>query len=125
MAARALEWSGPEGGQIGVGFDDEHFGLDEMRAEIASAGRAYPNLPDQVPPGSRFAFGRDTTGHLQARFRVGRTIYRSGDRTDLRALWDTVGLIDRLPPPERRGLVSRSRARTRDPYGIRPEEGGS
>lgn len=99
MAARVLEWTGPKGGWIGVGFDDGHFGSEQMGAEIDSARRAYPTLPDEVPPGTRFSFGRDATGHLEARFRVGSTVYRCGGRADLRGLWQTVGLIDRLSRP--------------------------
>ena len=107
MAARVLEWTGPKGGKIGVGFDDGHFGPERMRAEIDSAGDAYPNLPDEVPPGTRFSFGREGTGHLAARFRVGNTVYRSGGpEGELRGLWDTVGLIDRLLHPELRGMAS-------------------
>jgi hypothetical protein len=101
VAKKALAWSGLKGGQIGVGFDDGHFGPDEMRAEIDSVGEAYPNLPDEVPPGTSFVFAKDSTGHLTARFKVGDTVYRNGGQRDLRRLWDTVGLIDRLLHPER------------------------
>ena len=96
MAARALAWSGLKGGKIGVGFDDGHFGPGQMSAEIDLVGRAYPNLPDDVPPGTRFVFDKDSTGHLTARFKVGTTVYRSGGQRDLHRLWETVGLIDRL-----------------------------
>ena len=110
MAARVLEWTGPRGGTIGVGFDDGHFGPERMRAEIASAGRAYPDLPDELPPGTRFSFGKEPTGHLSARFRVGGTVYRSGGQEgELHGLWDVVGLIDRLSRPFLGG------ARTPDP----------
>ncbi len=110
MAARVLEWTGPEGGTIGVGFDDGHFGLERIKAEIDSARRAYPSLPDEVPPGTRFSFGRDATGHLAARFRVGRTVYRNGGREgELHGLWDAVGLIARLLRPK-------GRVRTPDPW---------
>jgi hypothetical protein len=102
MTAHMLVWTGPRGGQIGVGFDDGHFGPEQMENEIASADVAYPSLPDEVPPGTRFLFGKDETGHLAARFRVGRTIYRSGGRDgELHGLWDVVGMIDGLLHPER------------------------
>jgi hypothetical protein len=101
VATKALAWAGLNGGQIGVGFDDGHFGLNQMRTEIDLVGRAYPNLPDEVPPGTRFVFGKDSTGHLTARFKVGRTVYRSGGYRDLHRLWETVGLIDRLLHGER------------------------
>jgi hypothetical protein len=104
-----LAWSGPRGGQIGVGFDDGHFGIRQMRAEIDSAGQAYPDLPDEVPSGTRFVFGKDGTGHLTARFKVGATVYRSGgQRGDLSRLWDTVGLIDRLLHQGRPNSTSKS-----------------
>ncbi len=111
MAARVLEWTGPEGGTIAVGFDDAHFGLRQMETEIDLAGRAYPNLPDEVPKGTRFAFAKETTGHLTARFKVGTTVYRGGGQGDLRRLWDTVGLIDRLLHAERLEPTSRSAVR--------------
>ena len=44
-----LEWTGPEGGTIAVGFDDAHFGPEQMMVEIAFANEAHPNLPDEVP----------------------------------------------------------------------------
>ena len=68
MATKALAWSGPKGGKIGVGFDDGHFSLEQMRAEIDLVGEAYPNLPDEVPPGTSFVFAKESTGHLRARF---------------------------------------------------------
>jgi hypothetical protein len=34
VTAQVVSWSGPEGGNIYVGFDDEHFGLEEMQNEI-------------------------------------------------------------------------------------------
>ena len=101
MATKALAWSGPKGGKIGVGFDDGHFNLEQMRAEIDLVGEAYPNLPDEVPPGTSFVFARESTGHLRARFRVGDTVYRNGCQRDLHRLWDSVGLIDQLLQPER------------------------
>ena len=107
MAARVLEWTGPKGGWIGVGFDDGHFGTERMRAEIDLVRKAYPSLPDRVPPGTRFSFGREGTGHLAARFRVGGTVYRGGGRDgELHGLWETVGLIDRLLHQELHGMAS-------------------
>ena len=106
MAAHMLAWTGPKGGQIDVGFDDWHFGPEQMRTEIDFARRDHPDLPDEVPPGTIFAFGKEGTGHLKARFRVGNTVYRSGGHRDLRRLWDTVGLIDRLLHPERYKIAS-------------------
>ena len=106
MAARVLEWIGPEGGRIGVGFDEGQFGSAQMRTEIAFARQAHPYLPDEVPPGTIFAFGKEGTGHLKARFRVGTTVYRSGGERDLGRLWETVGLIDRLLHPERHKIAS-------------------
>jgi hypothetical protein len=70
VTALMLEWTGPGGGTIGIGFDDAHFGTGRRRAEIDLARRAYPSLPNEVPPGTIFAFGREATGHLKARFRV-------------------------------------------------------
>jgi hypothetical protein len=101
VATKALAWSGPKGGKIGVGFDDGHFSLEQMRAEIDLVGEAYPNLPDEVPPGTSFVFAKESTGHLRARFRVGDTVYRNGCQRDLHRLWDSVGLIDQLLQPER------------------------
>jgi hypothetical protein len=101
-----LAWTGPKGGTVGVGFDDGHFGLEEMSAEIAFVGEAYPNLPDEVAQGASFVFAKEGTGHLKARFRVGGTVYRSGGQRDLRGLWGTAGLIDRLSHPERYKIAS-------------------
>ena len=101
-----LAWTGPRGGQIDVGFDDWHFGPEQMRTEIGFARQAHPYLPDEVPPGTIFAFGKEGMGHLKARFRVGTTVYRSGGQRDLRRLWETVGLIDRLLHPERHKIAS-------------------
>ncbi len=67
MGTKALAWSGLKGGKIGIGFHDTHFGLQQMETEIDLAGQAYPNLPDEVPSGTRFVFGKDGTGHLTAR----------------------------------------------------------
>ena len=100
MAKKALVWLGPKGGTIGVSFDDGHFGPEQMRTELDLVGEAYPNLPDEVPPGTRLLFAKESTGHLMARFRVGHTVYRSGGQRDLRRLWDSVRLIDRLSHPK-------------------------
>jgi hypothetical protein len=57
-------------------------------------------------------FGKDGTGHLTARFKVGATVYRGGGQGyDLRRLWDTVGPIDRLLRAERLEATSQSAAR--------------
>ena len=101
-----MAWSGPKGGTIGVGFDDAHFDFRQMSAEILFVGEAYPNLPDEVPPGSNFVFVKERTGHLAARFRVGNTVYRGGEHRDLRRLWGTVGLIDGLLHPEGHAIAS-------------------
>jgi hypothetical protein len=106
VGAKALAWSGPKGGKIHVGFDDAHFGLRQMSAELDLVRGVYPNLPDEVPPGSGFVFAKERTGHLAARFRVGDTVYRGGEQSDLRRLWDTVGLIDGLLHPERYTIAS-------------------
>jgi len=111
VATKALAWSGLKGGEIGVGFDDAHFGLQQMETEIDLAGQAYPDLPDEVPSGTSFVFGKDGTGTLTARFKVGTTVYRGGGQGDLRRLWDTVGLIDRLLHAERLEPTSRSAVR--------------
>jgi hypothetical protein len=66
------------------GFDDEHFGLPQMRDEIAFMRAAHPKLPDEVPRGTSFAFTREeSTGYLLARFRVGHDVYRNADQGDL------------------------------------------
>ena len=106
MATKALAWSGLKGGQISVGFDDGHFGSEQMRAEIDFVGEAYPNLPDEVPVGTRFLFAKDSTGHLIARFKVGSTVYRSGGQRQLRGLWATIGLIDQMLHPEHYKIAS-------------------
>ena len=107
MAAIVLSWRGPKGGQIAVGFDDEHFSLKQMRAEIDSVCKAHPNLPDEVPAGTRFVFAKEsTTGHLLARFRVGDTVYRNVAQGSLSALWEGVDLVDQLLHPERYRIVS-------------------
>ena len=72
-----------QGRHEGVGFDDGHFGSEQMKAEIGFARRAHPDLPDEVPPGTIFTFGKEGTGHLKARFRVGTTVYRSGGQRAL------------------------------------------
>ena len=107
MATIALAWSDPRDGRVGVGFDDAHFGLRQMRAEIDSACDAHPNLPDEVPPGTSFVFTQEgTTGHLLAQFKVGRTVYRNVAQRSLSALWDSVDLIDQLLHRERYRIVS-------------------
>ena len=107
MAAIVLWWRGPKGGQIGVGFDDEHFSLKQMRAEIDSVCEAHPTLPDEVPPGTSFVFAKESiTGHLLARFKVGDTVYRDVAQRSLRRLWESVDLIDQLLHPERYRIVS-------------------
>ena len=106
MAKKALVWLGPKGGTIGVSFDDGHFGPEQMRTEIDLVDEAYPNLPDEVPLGTRFVLAKESTGHLMARFRVGHTVYRSGGQPDLRRLWDSVALIDQLSHPERYKIAS-------------------
>ena len=107
-----MAWSGPRGGKIGVGFDDAHFNPRQMETEIDLAGRAYPDLPDEVPSGTRFVFGKDGTGHFTARFKVGTMVFRGGAQgDDLRRLWGTVGLIARLLRAERLGASSRSAIR--------------
>ena len=111
MGTRALAWSGPRGGEIGVGFDDAHLNPRQMETEIDLAGRTYPDLPDEVPSGARFVFGKDGTGHLTARVKVGTTVYRGGGQGDLRRLWDTVGLIHRLLRAERLEATSQGAAR--------------
>ena len=52
------------------------------------------------------AFAKETTGHLIARVKVDGVVYRSGGQRDLRRLWDTVGLVDRLAHPERYTIAS-------------------
>ena len=107
MASQVLRWSGPKGGHIGVGFDDEHFSVAQMREEIDLVCEAHPNLPDEVPLGTRFVFAKEsTTGHLLAQFKVGDSVYRDVTQASLRALWDGVDLIDQLLHPERYRIVS-------------------
>jgi hypothetical protein len=48
VAPHVLAWSGPKGGTIGVGFDDEHFGVKQMQTEIDLMGEAHPDLPDDA-----------------------------------------------------------------------------
>jgi hypothetical protein len=104
---RVLSWLGIKGGRIEVGFDDAHFGIEEMRTEIASMREAHPNLPDEVPLGTVFAFATEkSTGHLMARFRVGNTVYRNVVQRSVHQLWETVDLIDQLWHPERHRTVS-------------------
>ena len=106
MATHVLRWSGPKGGQIGVGFDDEHFSLTQMREEIELVCEAHPNLPDEVPPGTSFVFGKESTGSLLARFKVGDTVYRNVAHRSLGRLWGRVDLIEQLLHPERYRIVS-------------------
>jgi hypothetical protein len=101
VAARVVRWSGPKGGQIAVGFDDEHFSLTQMSAEIDFVREAYPNLPDEVPLGTSLMFAKESTGHLLARFKVGDTVYRNLAQHSLHRLWDGVDLIDQLLRPLR------------------------
>jgi hypothetical protein len=101
VAPYILSWPGPQGGQIGVGFTDEHFSLAQMSAEIDFAREAYPNLPDEVPLGTSFVFAKERTGHFLARFKVGDTVYRDVVQGSLRRLWNRVDLIDQLLHPER------------------------
>jgi hypothetical protein len=70
ISARMLPWRGSKGANISVGFDDDLFGEEAMQAEIAFMSEAPPNLPDEVPQGTSFAFAKDSTGGLFARFRV-------------------------------------------------------
>lgn len=105
VATRLLTWSGPKGGRISVGFDDDYFCLAQMREEIDSVREAYPNLPDEVPPGTRFVFAKESTGYLLARFKVGHTVYRNSSQSSLRRLWEVVGFIERLLHPARYKLV--------------------
>jgi hypothetical protein len=106
VTTRVLSWSGREGGKIDVGFDDKHFGVKEMRAEIAFMSEAHPTLPDEVPQGTAFTFAKESTGHLMARFRVGDTVYRNVAQGSLRRLCDTADLIEQLLHPERYKIVS-------------------
>jgi hypothetical protein len=102
MSKSVWSWSGPNGGRIEVGFDDKHFGLEEMHTEIAAMRKAHPTLPDEVPQGTVFTFSAEkSTGHLLARFRVGNTVYRNVVQRSVHQLWDTVHLIDQLLHPER------------------------
>ena len=101
MSMRVLSWSGTKGGKIDVSFDDEHFGVKEMQSVIDFIHQAHPNLPDEVPLRSVFAFAKEkSTGHFTARFRVGDTVYRDVGQRGLRRLWDSVDLIDQLLHPE-------------------------
>jgi hypothetical protein len=62
MSTRVLPWVGPRGANISVGFDDDLFGSEAMQAEIALMSKAHPNLPEEVPQGTRFAFAKESTG---------------------------------------------------------------
>ena len=102
MSTRVLPWVGLQGADIPVGFDDEVFDPEEMQRQIAFMSEAHPNLPDAVPKGSSFAFTKDGTGHLFARFRVGDTVYRNANRDSLHQLWESVHYIASLLHPLRR-----------------------
>ncbi len=106
MATRVFTWTGLKGGQICVAFDDEHFNLTQMSAEIDFVREEYPNLPDEVSSGTHFVFAKESTGHLLARFKVGDTVYQNLDQHSLHRLWDSVGLIDQLLHPLRYKSVS-------------------
>ena len=99
MSTRVLPWVGPQGANISVGFDDDLFGSEAMQAEIALMSKAHPNLPDEVPEGTRFAFAKESTGGLFARFRVGNSVYRNANQGSLHQLWESVHYIDRLLHP--------------------------
>ena len=100
MASHVFLWSGPQGGQISIGFDDVHFGLPQMRAEIDLMREAHPMLPDEVPGGTSFAFSKEeSTGYLLARFRVGNDVYRNANQGDLSRLWESAHYVARLMHP--------------------------
>ena len=100
MASHVFLWSGPEGGQISIGFDDAHFGLPQMRAEINFMRAAHPKLPDEVPRGTSFAFTKEeSTGYLLAHYRVGNNVYRNADQSNLSRLWESAHYIARLVHP--------------------------
>jgi hypothetical protein len=99
MSTRVLPWRGPKGANISVGFDDDLFGSEAMQAEIAFMSEAHPNLPDEVPQGTRFAFAKDSTGRPFVRFRVGDTVYRNANQGSLHHLWESVHYIDSLLHP--------------------------
>jgi hypothetical protein len=104
---RVLSWSGTKGGKIAVSFDDEHFGVKEMQSELDFTRQAHPNLPDEVPLGTVFAFTKEKqTGHLLGRFTVGDTVYRNVAQRSLHSLWDTVDLLEQLLHPARYKIVS-------------------
>jgi hypothetical protein len=107
MSMMVLSWPGANGGKIDVSFDDEHFGVNEMQSEIDFTRQEHPNLPDEVPLGTAFAFAKEKkTGHLMGRFRVGDTVYRNVAQRSLHSLWDTVDLIEQLMHPARHKIVS-------------------
>ena len=100
MASHVFLWSGPEGGQISIGFDDAHFGLPQMRAEINFMRAAHPKLPDEVPQGTSFAFTKEErTGYLLAHYRVGHNVYRNADQSNLSRLWESAHYVARLMHP--------------------------
>jgi len=97
---------GSKGANISVGFDDDLFRAEEMQAEIAFMSEAHPNLPDEVPQGTSFAFAKDSTGHPFARFRVGNTVYRNANQGSLHQLWESVHYIDSLWHPRHNEKVA-------------------
>jgi hypothetical protein len=100
VASHVFLWSGPEGGQISIGFDDAHFGLPQMRAEINFMRAAHPKLPDEVPRGTSFAFTKEeSTGYLLAHYRVGNNVYRNADQSNLSRLWESAHYVARLVHP--------------------------
>ena len=99
MSARVLPWRGSKGANISVGFDDDLFGSEAMQAKIAFMSEAHPNLPEEVPQGTSFAFAKDSTGGLFARFRVGNTVYRNANQGSVHQLWESVHYIDSLLHP--------------------------
>jgi spore coat protein CotF len=100
VASHVFLWSGPEGGQISIGFDDAHFGLPQMRAEINFMRAAHPKLPDEVPRGTSFAFTKEeSTGYLLAHYRVGNNVYRNADQNNLSHLWESAHYVARLMHP--------------------------
>jgi hypothetical protein len=100
VASHVFLWSGPEGGQISIGFDDAHFGLPQMRDEINFMRAAHPKLPDEVPRGTSFAFTKEeSTGYLLAHYRVGNNVYRNADQSNLSRLWESAHYVARLVHP--------------------------
>jgi hypothetical protein len=98
LTEQVMSWSGPEGGRISVGFDDDHFGLEEMQTEMDFMREAHPSLPDKVPGDEhRVLQGEHGTplGPVQGeRYRL-----QERDRMGPAPLWNTVHLIDQLIHP--------------------------